>query len=101
MSIAEILKTSSGSVGGLAKSKKYGLTAAFSSACLACLAGSPPTAVQVALIAAACVSVIAYVISQSCVEASAARVVAEPDEDIEEAATGIRQIPEPATVTKA
>lgn len=91
MSLIDILKSDVGPISGLIKSKKYLLTVAFASFCTSAFAVATDQITKVALVAAAALTIAAYMIGQSIVESSGARLVEE--EEIAE------EDPQPASPT--
>jgi hypothetical protein len=71
--VLDITKSDAGAVGGLVKSKKYALTAAFVTAAMAIAATSTLAQVQMAALAASLLAVVGYLVSQAIVEAAAAK----------------------------
>lgn len=74
-------KINSGFLDGLGKSKKLGLTTTFVTTCFTTLAFTANPNLQLALVSAAVLSVVAYLVSQSIVEAAWGHSAAEGEED--------------------
>lgn len=68
----EIVKSGVGSLQGLGKSKKYGLTVAFVATTLGMSGLAETVALQIAGMAAATLAIVAYLFSQGSVEKAAA-----------------------------
>lgn len=63
-------KATSGFFDGLASSKKLGLVTTFSGACVTIMSQTASQVLQIALLSAAALTVVAYVVSQAIVEAA-------------------------------
>jgi hypothetical protein len=89
-------KINSGFLDGLYKSKKLGLTTSFVATCLGILPTVANQVLQIALLGAAALTVIGYLISQGIVEAAWGRAA----DDLEEDPVDVPTItPAPATTT--
>lgn len=94
-------KINSGFFDGLVKSKKLGLTTSFATACLGLLPTMATQVMQIALLSAAALAVVAYLVSQSIVEAAWGNAAAAEIEGEEDQVLQSPVLPDAKTTTMA